>query len=98
MLYTISNLIITATFPSSKQSLAGGVFNTVSQIGNSVGLTVGAVIAASVTASSPVPDSKDGLEEGFRATFWGCFAALVVVAIVSLVGFKNAGKVGVKVD
>lgn len=98
VLYTISNLIITATFPSSKQSLAGGVFNTVSQIGNSVGLTIGAVIAASVTASSSVPESKEGLDKGFKATFWACFAALGIVAVVSLVGLKKAGKVGVKVD
>jgi hypothetical protein len=46
VLYTISNLIIADAFPASKQSLAGGVFNTVSQIGNSVGLTIGAVIEA----------------------------------------------------
>ncbi|CZR66650.1 uncharacterized protein PAC_16551 [Phialocephala subalpina] len=83
VLYAISNLIITATFPSSKQSLAGGVFNAVSQIGNSVGLTVGAVIAASVSASSKDPGSPDGLEKVFRATFWACFAALGVVAITS---------------
>lgn len=51
VLYTISNPIIADAFPPSKQSLAGGVFNIMSQIGNSVGLTVGAVIATSVTAS-----------------------------------------------
>ena len=51
VLYTISNLIIANAFLPSKQSLAGGVFNTMSQIGNSVGLTVGAVIGGSVTAS-----------------------------------------------
>lgn len=97
MLFTVSNIIITEPF-ESRQSLAGGIFYTVSQIGNSVGLTVGAVIAASVTAGSSAPDSKNSLEKGLRATFWTCFAALGVVAIVSLVGLKKAGKVGIKVE
>ena len=52
MLYTCSNLIIASAFPLEKQSLAGGVFNTLAQIGNSVGLTVGAVLAASVSGVS----------------------------------------------
>src|ERR1700712_4932399 len=98
VLYTVSNLIITSSFPASKQSLAGGVFNTVSQIGNSVGLTVGAVIAASVSASSSASEKKNVLEAGYRATFWACFAALGLVAIVSWVGLKKVGRVGIKVD
>lgn len=98
MLYTTSNLIITATFPSSKQSLAGGVFNTVSQIGNSIGLTVGAIIAASVSASSKNPGSPEGLEKRFRATFWACFATLSIVTIVGGLGLRKAGKVGIKSD
>jgi hypothetical protein len=61
-------------------------------------LTVTAVIAASVTASSSEPESVDGLERGYRATFWACFAALGIVVVVSLLGLKKAGKVGVKVD
>ena len=56
------------------------------------------VIAASVTESPSAPDSKDGLAKGFRATFWACFAALGIVAVVSLLGLKKAGNVGVKVD
>jgi hypothetical protein len=96
VLYTISNLIIADAFPSSKQSLAGGVFNTVSQIGNSVGLTVGAVIAASVSASTSNPDSIYSKEQGFKATFWACFASMVLVALIAMVGLRKAGKVGLK--
>ncbi len=51
VLYTISNLAITSLFPSRTQALAGGVFNTVAQIGNSVGLAITSIIAASVTAA-----------------------------------------------
>jgi MFS family permease len=96
-------LIIADAFPPSKQSLAGGVFNTMSQIGNSVGLTVGAVIAASVTAEHGVSHKSssehDGaLEKGFQAAFWACAANMAVVVFVSLPGLKKAGKVGLKSD
>jgi hypothetical protein len=92
VLYTISNLIIADAFPSSKQSLAGGVFNTVSP----VGLTVGAVIAASVSSSTSNPDSIYSKEQGFKATFWACFASMVLVALIAMVGLRKAGKVGLK--
>ena len=98
MLYTISNLIIADAFPASKQSLAGGVFNTVSQIGNSVGLTIGAVISATVTTRDYNPSSVEVLVKGFRATFWFCFAAMFSVIFLSFVGLKKAGKVGLKSD
>jgi len=31
-LFTIANLLITSVFPTKTQALAGGVFNTVSQV------------------------------------------------------------------
>lgn len=103
VLYTISNLIITSSFPPTKQSLAGGVFNTVSQIGNSVGLTVGAVIAASVSGTSSSHDASgkagdDLLLKGYRATFYACFAAMGLVAVGSMWGLRKAGRVGLKSD
>ncbi len=98
MLYTISILIIADAFPTSKQSLAGGVFNTVAQIGNSVGLTVGAVIAASVTANQEAPRSVTALEKGFKAAFWTCFASMGTVVLIGLLGLRKAGKVGLKSD
>ncbi|RDW75844.1 hypothetical protein BP5796_06665 [Coleophoma crateriformis] len=52
VLYTTSMLIITSVFPHKTQSLAGGVFNTISQVGNAVGLAVGGVIAATVALLS----------------------------------------------
>jgi len=50
-------------------------------------------------------DSGGGIEnaeaiiallEGYRATFWTCFAAILFVAGVSAVGLRKAGKVGLK--
>lgn len=50
VLFTVSNVIISDAFPAHLQSLAGGVFNEVTQIGNAVGLAVTGAISASVTA------------------------------------------------
>ncbi|KAH8602208.1 efflux pump protein [Bisporella sp. PMI_857] len=98
VLYTTGMLIITSSFPKETQSLAGGVFNTISQIGNAVGLAAGGVVASSVTASKGGQNSKTGVLEGYHATFWTCFGAAVLVAVVSMVGLRKAGKVGLKVD
>ncbi|QKX59097.1 uncharacterized protein TRUGW13939_06228 [Talaromyces rugulosus] len=92
VLFTVSNLIISQAYPGKNQSLAGAVFNSVSQVGNSVGLAVSAVIAASVTDHSANYD----LEKGYQAAFWLMFAAMIVVCIVSFFGLRSGGKVGKK--
>ena len=38
-LFTISNLLITSVFPAKTQALAGGVFNTISQVGQTIRYT-----------------------------------------------------------
>jgi len=99
-LFTVSNLAITSVFPSRTQGLAGGVFNTLAQIGTSVGLAVTAIIASSVTAGSSSQDkvSPEALMKGYRATFWTCFAAMVTMLGVSGWGLRRIGKVGLKKD
>jgi MFS family permease len=93
VLFTVSNLVISDAFPPEMQSLAGGVFNEVSQFGNSVGLAVTAAIAASITDRSR---EDDALMEGYRAAFWTIFAGTVVVIAVSAGGLRHAGFVGKK--
>jgi len=100
VLYTVSQLIITAEFDENTQALAGGVFNTVAQIGKSVGLALSAVVASSVTAKagSPRTSHEDNLLEGYRAAWWFTFAATVACTFVTLYGLRGLGKVGVKRD
>ncbi|KAL4783731.1 major facilitator superfamily domain-containing protein [Aspergillus varians] len=74
VLFTVSNLIISRAYPGQNQALAGAVFNSVSQVGNSVGLAVSAAIAASVTEHS----QQDTLK-GFQAAYWLMFAAMLVL-------------------
>ncbi|PGH04944.1 hypothetical protein GX51_03243 [Blastomyces parvus] len=98
VLFTVSNLVISDAFPAEIQSLAGGVFNEVSQFGNSVGLAVTASIAASVTEHSGLREHRAALMEGYRASFWTIFAATAIVVVISFFGLKKGGTVGKKDD
>jgi MFS family permease len=98
VLFTVSNLVISDAFPPEVQSLAGGVFNEVSQFGNSVGLAVTAAIAASITDRSAEQRNEDALMKGYRAAFWTIFTGTVVVVVVSAFGLRHAGTVGKKND
>lgn len=99
-LFTVANLLITSVFPPKTQALAGGVFNTVSQIGKSVGLALNAVLAASITAQTMLPDKKspEALMRGYAATFWFCFGFAVLTFNTCLWGLRGVGKVGHKRD
>jgi MFS family permease len=97
VLFTVANLLITSVFPPQTHGLAGGVFNTISNIGNSVGLAVTAVVASSVTLAEK-GDPVEALIDGYRATFWLCFASNVLVLAVVAFGLRKIGKVGVKID
>jgi len=97
-LFTVSNLVITGAFPKKTQAVAGGVFNTVAQIGKSVGLALSAVISASITRQSVYPDklSPPALMEGYRAAFWFCLATCLATLVISSWGLRSIGKIGVK--
>lgn len=94
----MSNLVITDAFPAEIHSLAGGVFNEVSQFGNSVGLAVTAAIAASVTEHAGSKDHREALMDGYRAAFWTIFASTALVVIIVFFGLKKGGTVGKKDD
>ena len=100
VLYTISQLVITAEFPETTQALAGGVFNTVAQIGKSVGIALSAVVAGSITAKAQArTDShEESLLEGYRAAWWFTFAATVACIFVAFMGLRHLHKVGLKED
>jgi hypothetical protein len=40
----------------------------------------------------------DGMEKGYRATFWAAFGATLLVGVVSCARLRRAGKVGLKAD
>lgn len=95
-LFTVSNILIGSVFPAEMQGLAGGVFNTVSQIGKSMGLALVALISNRVTEGSLIPDkrSPEALMEGYRASFLFLFGVNVVSLVVGGWGLRKVGKIG----
>lgn len=100
VLFTVANLVTTSVFPPHKHGLAGGVFNTISNIGASVGLAISAVVASSVTMAEKGKNESatEMLMDGYRATFWLCFGASILVLGVIGFGLRKIGKVGIKID
>ena len=98
LLFNVANLVITSSFPDSDQTLAGGIFNTVSQLGNSLGLAVTGAIASSRSsvARKHGASASDEQLEGIRAAFFTCLAAAIVSCFVSTIGLRKSGKVGLK--
>ncbi|KAK5169044.1 uncharacterized protein LTR77_006353 [Saxophila tyrrhenica] len=99
-LYVVANLLITSVFPPRTHGLAGGVFNTVAQVGKSVGIALVAVIASAVTENSDYENKKSpaALLAGYNATFWFCFAQILATVVIAFFGLRKAGKVGHKKD
>ena len=97
VLFTVANLVITTIFPPQAHGLAGGVFNTIANIGNSVGLAVTAVVASTVTMAGK-GDPIEILMDGYRATFWLCFSGNIIALFVVGLGLRKIGKVGIKMD
>ncbi|PGH19295.1 hypothetical protein AJ80_04048 [Polytolypa hystricis UAMH7299] len=102
-LFTVSNLVITSVFPPKTHGLAGGVFNTISQIGMSVGLALTAVVASAVGGLGTETEMSEAqrleaLLKGYRATYWMSFAASAVIVVFSWWGLRSIGKIGLKRD
>ncbi|PYI08580.1 MFS general substrate transporter [Aspergillus sclerotiicarbonarius CBS 121057] len=95
VLFTVSTILIAGMFPAETQGLAAGVFNTVAQVGRSIGLALVALISSSITDKSfPVKDqSPEALLVGYRAAFWFLFAMNVGSLGVSFVGLRKVGNV-----
>ncbi|KAI9742461.1 MAG: hypothetical protein M1818_003995 [Claussenomyces sp. TS43310] len=98
VLFTVANLVITQAFPPQTHGLAGGVFNTISNIGNSFALAITAVIASSVTLAEKGKNEspQEMLMDGYRVSFWVCFGANVAALAIIAFGLRNIGKVGLK--
>ena len=100
ILFTVGILIVSEVFPENTQALAGAVFNTLAQLGTSIGLTTMSVIADTVTDESRFKNksSPSALMEGYRATFFALFAWMVAACVIGGYGLKSLGKIGQKRD
>ncbi|EKM57838.1 uncharacterized protein PHACADRAFT_251711 [Phanerochaete carnosa HHB-10118-sp] len=92
-----------------EQSLAGALFQTMSQLGNSFGLAITTIIFNSVLAKDSkkagVAVNKSGTnapyfaqEDAYKAAMWGGFAFGVLGALLAAVFLRQVGIVGHRQD
>lgn len=95
-LFTAANLYITASFPDKTQAIAGGVFNTVSQVGKAFGIAIAAVVASTVTSNSEFSDkhNTEALMRGYHASFQYMTAVSCITVFIALIGLRGIGIVG----
>ncbi|KAH7233967.1 major facilitator superfamily domain-containing protein [Fusarium redolens] len=98
VLFTVGLIVITEVFPDEKQAIAGAVFNTAGQLGNTMGLAAMQVISTWVTKHERAKSAAQALMEGYRATFWTMLALLLTCTIVGAAGLRQAGRIGSKHD
>ncbi|KAF2730744.1 MFS general substrate transporter [Polyplosphaeria fusca] len=103
VLFTVGLIIISDTFPEETQALAGAVFSTVSQFGNTLGVGICQVVALGImakydTGENHISDEQDEarLLAGYRAGFWTIFVYMLICAFVAVLGLRQAGKIGLK--
>lgn len=97
-IFTVSNLLISSMFPPKTQGVAGGVFNTVSQTGKSVGLALTALVANQVTQNSGIREKTgpEALLVGYHSAFWFCVGLTLASLVISVCGLRRIGNVGIK--
>lgn len=100
VLATVGLLVVSDVFPARTQALAGAVFNTLGQLGISIGLTTMSLISTTVTRDSRLVDkeSPQALMEGYRASFWTSLAWMITACVIGGAGLRRVGKVGMKRD
>lgn len=100
VLFTVGLIIVSDSFDEKTQALAGAVFNTVGQFGQSFGAGICQVAALGVAGaggnSGSLEQQRSALLKGYRASFWTMFAFMITCALIAVSGLRKAGKVGVK--
>ncbi|KAF5381607.1 hypothetical protein D9615_005507 [Tricholomella constricta] len=95
--FTAGTLFIAKVAEPHEQSLAGALFQTMTQLGTSLGVTVTTVIFNRVVAQKVVDadsvSSKPTLAS-YQAAQWGSFAFGVLATVLALVFFRGVGVVG----
>ncbi|KAI9151487.1 MFS-type transporter 1 [Paramyrothecium foliicola] len=98
VLFTVGLIVISEVFPEDTQALAGAVFNTSAQFGTALGLAILQTISSSVTKNHDWMGETRALLEGYRASFWALFGFAILCVVLSALGLRRAGKVGLKKD
>ncbi|KAF9446079.1 MFS general substrate transporter [Macrolepiota fuliginosa MF-IS2] len=91
--FTAGTMYIAKISLPHEQSLAGALFQTMTQLGTSAGVTISTVVFNRVTMNL---GKQDDMIRGYRAAQWTCCAFGLCGALLSLVFFRGVGVPGHK--
>ncbi|KAI5117894.1 hypothetical protein M0805_001551 [Coniferiporia weirii] len=77
-----------------EQSLAGGLFQTLTQLGTSLGLAVTTIVHNTILRREEGIVGKNSQLDAYRGAQWTCFGFGVAGAIVALIFLRNVGPIG----
>lgn len=81
LMFTVTNMYVMSSLPSHQQSIAGGMFNTLTRLASAVGLAIQTAVYNGAGGSSEGPDSLR--HRPYQATVWvGLGAACIGLALV----------------
>jgi hypothetical protein len=94
--YPCIGLFTTQSLPRKDQGVAGAMFQTIAGLGRSMFLPITSIIQAAVQTKwvNDGRGEKRAFLEGLRAVEWFCAACMGTALLVTLVGLRNMGKIG----
>ncbi|KAF4568237.1 hypothetical protein EYR40_010365 [Pleurotus pulmonarius] len=107
--FAAGTIFIARVVKPEEQSLAGGLFQTMTQLGTALGVTVTTIVFNRVVAqdarrlgldpasNSPqggVPDHSEPMLNGYRAAQWTAFAFGAIATVVTVATMSGVGIVG----
>lgn len=92
-LYPGLSLFVMKSIPHEDQAMGAAIFQTIGQVGRSIGLAIATAIQLAVTDSPDRSDNidRDALLRGYRAADWFSFAIGVVAVMIAAYSFRGAG-------
>lgn len=85
-------MYVMSSLPRRQQSVAGGIFNTVTKLCNTVGLGITTAIFTSISTSAKQPSSPTDPIAPYRACFWfSCASAGLSICLVPFLKIGTQG-------
>ncbi|EME48032.1 hypothetical protein DOTSEDRAFT_69834 [Dothistroma septosporum NZE10] len=90
--FNVANMYVMSSMSSSQQSTAGGIFQTITRLCQTIGLGMATAVFGSVEHDPSLSKYWDMATQPYSATFWMCFATATVS--IGLVPFITIGTQG----
>ena len=94
--FNVANMYVMSSMPASQQSLAGGIFQTVTKLCMTVGFSIATVIFDSAQNQPHLSNYWDSTSQPYAAVFWTSFSFSALS--ICLVPFLTIGTQGGKND